>query len=412
MDLYKREKYLGKIRPFFHDEGMIKVIVGVRRCGKSCIMQSIAEELKSSGIPTSNIIYLDLDERKNRKIKTPDQLEALINAAAQGSNETKTKYLFVDEIQNVEDFEPLINSYRTDGGWSIFLTGSNAYLLSGELATKLTGRYLEFEAFTLDFSEYLDMKRMLSYQVDANLDVEFGSYIRTGGFPGSLAYENDDQKRAYVEGIIGEIFEKDIKRRAKVRHISVFNAVRDYLINNYGATTSITNLLNHFNNVEHIPIKRETLNRYIQILVDAKILYRCQRFDMKSRRSLQREEKYYLADLGFYFARNTDNRINYGPALENIVYHAARSKGYAVSVGRIRDLECDFVLRKSHEGYSYVQVAMTIAERSTEDREYASLEKIKDNYPKYLLTMDRLLQRRNGIKHLNIVDFMANDESF
>lgn len=412
MDLYKREKYLGKIRPFFHDEGMIKVIVGVRRCGKSCIMQSIAGELESSGIPTSNIIYLDLDERKNRKIGTPDQLEALIDAAAEGANETKTKYLFVDEIQNVEDFEPLINGYRTDGGWSIFLTGSNAYLLSGELTTKLTGRYLEFEAFTLDFDEYLDMKRMLGHQVDANLDVEFGSYIRTGGFPGSLAYENDDQKRAYVEGIIGEIFEKDIKRRAKVRHISVFNAVRDYLINNYGATTSITNLLNHFNNVEHIPIKRETLNRYIQILVDAKILYRCQRFDMKSRRSLQREEKYYLADLGFYFARNTDNRINYGPALENIVYHAARSKGYAVSVGRIGRLECDFVLRKSHEGYSYVQVAMTIAERSTEDREYASLEKIKDNYPKYLLTMDRLLQRRSGIKHLNIVDFMANDENF
>ena len=133
---------------------------------------------------------------------------------------------------------------------------------------------------------------------------------------------------------------------------------------------------------------------------------------MKSRRSLQREEKYYLADLGFCFARNTDNRINYGPALENIVYHAARSKGYAVSVGRIGGLECDFVLRKSHEDYSYVQVAMTIAERSTEDREYASLEKIKDNYPKYLLTMDRLLQRRSGIKHLNIVDFMANDESF
>lgn len=412
MALYRREKYLGKIRPFLHDEGMIKVIVGVRRCGKSCIMQTIAGELKDAGVPASNIIYLDLDERKNRKVKTADQLEVLVDAAAKAADASCTRYLFIDEVQNVEEFEPLINGYRTEGGWSIFLTGSNAYLLSGELATKLTGRYLEFEAFTLDFDEYLGMKRMLGHPVNPNLDSEFAGYLRTGGFPGSLNYEADDQKRLYVEGIINEIFEKDIKQRVKVRHVSVFNAVRDYLINNYGATTSITNLLNYFNNVEHIPIKRETLNRYIQTLVDAKILYRCQRFDMKSRKSLQREEKYYLADLGFYFARNTDNRINYGPALENVVYHAARSKGYAVSVGRIGALECDFVLRKSADDYSYVQVAMTIADRSTEDREYASLEKIKDNYPKYVLTMDRLLQRRNGINHLNIVDFAANNEDF
>lgn len=412
MNLYNREKYLEKIRPFFHDEEMVKVIVGVRRCGKSCIMKTIAKELECGGIPARNIIYLDLDERKNRKIETPDQLEALIDASAQDVDETQTKYLFIDEIQNVMNFEPLINGYRTDGGWSIFLTGSNAYLLSGELATKLTGRYLKFEAFTLDFDEYLGMKEMLNHQTNANLDIEFSNYIATGGFPGSLAYEDDNQKKTYVKEVIDEIFEKDIRKRVKVRHVSVFNAVCDYLINNFGATTSITNLLNYFNNVEHIPIKRETLNRYIQTLVDAKILYRCQRFDMKSKKSLQREEKYYLADLGFYFARNTDNRINYGPALENIVYHAARSKGYAVSVGRIGNLECDFVLRKSHADYSYVQVAMTIAERSAEDREYASLEKIADNYPKYLLTMDRLLQRRNGIKHLNIVDFMANNDRF
>lgn len=411
MQLFKREKYLKKIRPFYHDEEMIKIIVGVRRCGKSCIMKTIAQEIEDGGVDASNIIYLDLDEKANRKITTPDQLEALIDAAAKGTG-PGTKYLFVDEVQNVKDYEPLVNGYRTDGGWSIFLTGSNAYLLSGELVTKLTGRYLEFETFTLDFDEYLGMKKMLGQPVDANLDAEFSNYITVGGFPGCLSYESDDQKRTYIEGIIEEIFEKDVKQRMKIRHTSVFNAVRDYLINNFGATTSISNLVDHFKNVEGIPIKRETLNRYIQILIDAKILYRCQRFDMKSRRSLLREEKYYLADLGFYFARNTDNRINYGPALENIVYHSARAKGYAISVGRIGNLECDFMLRKSSCDYAYVQVAMTIAERSTEEREYASLEKIQDNYPKYLLTMDRLLQKRNGIKHLNIVDFMANNEDF
>ena len=177
MQLYKREKYLQKIRPFFHDEGMIKVITGVRRCGKSCIMASIANELEQNGVPACNIVYLDLDKRKNRKVTTPDQLECLIDALAKDAIATETKYLFIDEVQNVDGFEPLINGYRTEGGWSIFLTGSNAYLLSGELVTKLTGRYLEFEIFTLDFDEYLGMKKMFGRNVDTNLDVEFSRYI-------------------------------------------------------------------------------------------------------------------------------------------------------------------------------------------------------------------------------------------
>ncbi|MCI1933830.1 MAG: ATP-binding protein [Atopobiaceae bacterium] len=411
VQLYKREKYLGRIRPFYHDEDIIKAITGVHRCGKSCIMQSIADELREEGVPEDNLVYVDLDARKNRKVTTPDQLEELIDAEAK--NATGMKYLFVDEIQNVRGFEPLINGYRTDGGWSIFITGSNSYLLSGELVTKLTGRYLEFDVFTLDFAEYLGMKELLGKPVSPSCDEEFARYLREGGFPRVVAYDGDEEKRAYVRGIVEEIFEKDIRGRAKVRHVTVFNAVRDYLINNFGSTTSIKNLLDHFNRVEGIPIKRETLNRYIQILVDAKILYRCRRFDMKSRRSLQREEKYYLADLGFYFATNTDNRINYGPALENVVYHYACAGGYDVSVGRIGKLECDFVLRKYADAYSYVQVAMTIMnDRVTEDREYRPLEQIRDNYPKYVVTMDRLLQRRGGIRHVNIVDFLAEEREF
>lgn len=410
MQLYKREKYLSKIRPFYHDTGMIKVITGIRRCGKSCIMKTIADELAKDGVPARNIIYIDLDDRKNRKVTDPDQLEALIDAATDGVE--GVKYLFIDEVQNVAGFEALVNGYRNEEEWSIFITGSNAYLLSGELMTKLTGRYLEFEVFTLDFAEYVGMKKMLRLNVDPNTDREFSEFVRLGGFPGALAYGGEEQRKTYIDGIVAEIFEKDIRRRVKVRHVSVFNAVRTYLVNNFGATTSVSNLLDYFNNVEHINIKRETLCRYIQILVDAKVLYRCQRFDMKSRRSLQREEKYYLADLGFYFATNTDNRVNYGPALENIVYLYTRSNGYSVSVGRIGKLECDFILRGGADGYAYAQVAATIAERATEDREYASLEKIRDNYPKYLLTMDRLLQSRNGIRHVNIVDFMASEQAF
>ena len=231
-------------------------------------------------------------------------------------------------------------------------------------------------------------------------------------FSGSVEYDGEAERRAYVRGVVQEIFEKDIKGANKVRHVSAFNAVRDYLVNNFGATTSLKGLLAHFRDVEKIPIRRETLNRYIQILVDAKVLYRCPRFDMKSRRSLQREEKYYLADLSFYFALNTDQRVNYGPALENVVYHYARTMGYDASVGRIGTLECDFVLRREAEGYSYVQVAMTIADPATEEREFRPFGRIRDGYPRYLLTMDRLLQRRDGVRHENVVDFIAEGREF
>ena len=407
MHVYHREKYLKRIRSFYSDEGLIKVITGVRRCGKSCIMLSIIDELRESDVPDENIVFIDLDARGNRKVKTTDALEELIDRLAPRDSDV-TKYLFIDEIQNVQDFEEVINGYRTDGGWSIFITGSNSYLLSGELATKLTGRYLEFEVFTLDFSEYLAMKRFLGKEVSANLPQEFTEYLRLGGFPKAIEYDSEEDKRAYVQGVVQEIFEKDVKRANKIKNVSVFNAVRDYLINNFGAPTSLKNLLAHFNDIEKVPIKRETLNRYIQILVDAKIVYRCQRFDMKSRKSLTRDEKYYLADLGFYFAMNTDARINYGPVLENITYQYLRSRGYMVSVGRIGVLECDFVARRAFGDYFYIQVAMTIADRSTEDREYAPFEKIRDSYPRYLFTLDPLLQRRDGVRHLNLMEFIAS----
>lgn len=409
MQVYRREKYLKAIRGFYHDEGMIKVIMGVRRCGKSCLMRSIADELVESGVPESAIVFIDLDARGNRSVKTPDKLEALIDSSTP-ARAGGTKYLFVDEIQNVEGFEDLINGYRTDGGWSIFITGSNSYLLSGELATKLTGRYLEFDVFTLDFAEYLGMKRFLGKPINQKLSLEFSEYLALGGFPKAVEYDAEDERRIYIRNVIQEIFEKDVKRSNKIKNVSVFNAVRDYLINNFGSPTSLKNLLTHFNDVEKVPIKRETLNRYIQILVDAKILYRCSRFDLKLRRSLSRDEKYYLADLGFYFATNTVARISYGPALENITYLYLRSLGYVLSVGRIGELECDFIARRSFGEYRYIQIAMTIAERSTEDREYRPFEKIRDSYPRYLFTLDPLPQMRDGVRHLNLMEFIAQGD--
>ena len=409
MKLYRRENYLRKIRGFYHDTGIIKVITGVRRCGKSCLMQTIAEELIQSGIPEENIIYMNLDQRGFRSVKQPEHLEQFID---QRSSAPGTKYLFIDEVQNVSGFEDVLNGYREEDEYSIFITGSNSYLLSGELITKLTGRYLEFEMFPLNFEEYIGMKSFLGYQISPDITQELDNYIAEGGFPKTLQYPDLADKRTYVQGVIQEIFEKDIRRRVKIRNLSVFNTIQTYIINNFGATTSLSNLLNGLRSSGCV-IRRETLNRYIQILLDAKILYRCDRFDMKSRRSLSGEQKYYLSDLGFYFASNTDNRINYGPVLENIVYTYARSKDYAVSVGRIGRLECDFILRDRQASYAYVQVAMTIMNSpDTEDREYAPLEKIRDNYPKYLLTRNDMIQKRNGIKHANIGLFMKDGNLF
>ena len=404
MKLYRREDYLQKIRGFYHDTGIIKVITGVRRCGKSCLMETISLELKENGVRDENIIYLNLDKRGFRKIKTADQLDALIEerSAAEG-----TKYLFIDEIQNVNDFEEVINGYREEEEYSIFITGSNSYLLSGELATKLTVRYLEFEVFTLSFSEYLGLKKPVS----PDLTSEFDLYLTEGGFPKALSYEGAD-KQAYIRGVIKEIFEKDIRKRVKIRKVSVFETVQRYIINNFGATMSLTNILEDLKR-NGCPIRRETLNRYIHILEEAKIIYPCERFDLKSRKSISGEQKYYLADLGFYFALNTDKRINYGPALKNIVYTYARSKGYDISVGRIGKLECDFILERNNTDYSYIQVAMTIMNSiDTEDREYRPLESIKDNYPKYVITRNDLIQHRSGIIHVNIAPFMKENQLF
>ena len=413
--LFYREKYLKKLRGFYYDVDMIKVITGVRRCGKSSLMEMVCEELTENGVNPKNIIYIHLDKRPYKSIKTTEQLEEVIDAKC--ANITGTKYLFIDEIQNVKDFEESVNAYREEGEFSIFLTGSNSYLLSGELATKLTGRYIEFEMKTLTFDEYIGMKKLFKIPINSDLDREFVQYIVEGGFPLSVKYESYEDKMAYVDSVINEIYEKDIKKNNRIRKKGLFDKVQTYIINNFGATTSVNSicdyLAHHGENVSPV-----TIYNYLKILENAKIISKCERFDMKSKKSLNGEEKYYLSDLSFYFSHNTDGRINYGPVLENIVYNYVLSNGYKASIGKIGKYEVDFILRKRMDEYSYVQVARTIdndnfdenGKNITEEREYRSLEKIADGYPKYLITMDKLLQKRNGIKHLNIVDMMKNGD--
>ena len=408
MKLYRREIYLRKIRGFYHDTDVIKVITGVRRCGKSSLLEMVKDELETSGVNPKNIIFIDLDDKKYRKITTDDQLEKIID---QQSVANGMKYLFVDEIQNVKGFESVINGIRGKD-YSIFVTGSNSYLLSGELTTKLTGRYVEFELFPLNFEEYLGMKKFYGKAIDPNLLVELNNYLNEGGFPKTIQYDSIVDKRTYVRSIVNEIFEKDIKKRVKIRKVEVFEKVRNFILNNFGATFSILSLQEALVK-DGLDIRRETIKRYVDVLVASKILCVCDRFDMKSKRALSGEKKYYLSDMAFYFSTNTDNRINYGPALENLIYIYLRSKDYTVSVGRIGKLECDFIVRSNDLNYAYIQVAYTIGiSKKTEDREYAVLEKIRDNYPKYLVTTDYLLQKRNGIKHVNLMNFVGSGQLF
>lgn len=409
-DLYPREKYLSQLRGFYHECEIIKVLTGVRRCGKSSIMNLVIQELFDQGVHKENILYFNLDKKEYVGVKTPEKLSKLIE---KNSHSDGTKYLFIDEIQNVEGFEEIINAWREEGDFSIFITGSNSYLLSGELATKLTGRYIEINILPLTFDEYLNVKSFLGLTISSNDMEELQNYIYEGGFPYTLRLRSIGDKRIYVQNLINEIYEKDIKKRIKIRNRSVFDAVMRYVINNFGSTMSISNIVDDLKkNGENI--KRETVNRYINALISAKIIIQCDRFDMKSRRSLKGEKKFYLSDLSFYFALNTDNRINYGPTLENIVFTYAQSKGYSVSVGKIGALECDFILRDNAMNYAYVQVAYTILDsKKTEDREYASLESImRDNYPRYVLTTDYLIQKRNGIIHANIMNFIKDNKDF
>lgn len=405
--IYKREDYLSKIRGFYNDT-MIKVITGIRGCGKSYLLKTIVEELKDNGVNEKDIIYIELDKKEYKNVSSPEQLEKLIDSLILDND---FKYLFVDEVQNVEGFEPLINSYREEGRFSIFLVGSNSYLLSGELVTKLTGRYIEVEMLPLNFYEYVDMKKFMGKEVSVNIYNEFEEFIRNGGFPGSLNYERYEDKLLYTENVIKQIFEKDIKTHKKIKDTALFEVVQKFVINNFGAIISVGSIYDYLTKSENVNVDRRTIKSYIEVLENAKIIYPCDLFDIKSKKVLDGEKKYYLADLSIYFALNTDNRINYGPVLENTLFSYLKSKNYSLSVGKIGNLECDFIARRGIDEYFYIRVSKNIDDKKTEEREYKPFYEIKELYPRYLFVLDLILQKNvNGINNVNIVDFIYNKE--
>lgn len=409
-NVYPREKYLKKIRPFY-DSDIIKVITGIRRCGKSFILKAIMNELIDRGIPKTQIIYIPLDRRGYKNIKTSEELETKIESML---GDDENYYLFIDEVQNVFGFENVIHAYAEEG-YSIFLTGSNSYLLSDEISTKLTGRYLNFETFTLDFSEYLEMKRFFKKKIDQDIYVEFEEYILNGGFPKTIEFDDIQARQTYTRGIISEIFEKDVKTRKRISNVPVYERVQSFLLNNYSAPFSLSNLLECLEK-EGYKTKATTVRGYIEDLKKAKIIYECNRFDLKSKKSLRREQKYYLSDLAIYFAMNTDNRLSYGPSLENMVYLYLASQDYQISIGKIGKLECDFITRNTSGDYAYIQVTYTMqgedikATERIKEREYRPFRKIRDGYPRYIVSLDRFRDQQEGVHHINAIDLFLGKE--
>jgi len=409
-NVFPREKYMKKLRPFYTSD-IIKVITGIRRCGKSFILKGIINELLNAGVLDSQIIYIPLDKRGFKNIKTADQLEEVIESLL---GDKEQYFIFIDEIQNVSGFESVVHAYAEEG-YSIFLTGSNSYLLSGEISTKLTGRYLNFETYPLDYAEYIEMKKFFKKSINADMDLEFEEYILNGGFPKTLEFDDVQTRQVYTRGIISEIFEKDVKARKRISNVPVYERVQSFLLNNYSAPFSLKSLLECLEK-EGYKTKPNTVRGYIEDLVKAKIIYECNRFDLKSKRAIKREQKYYLSDMAIYFSMNTDNRLSFGPSLENIVYLYLASQDYQISIGRVGKLECDFIIRKQDGEYAYIQVAYSLHggdEKSTQkikEREYRPFREIRDGYPRYIITLDKYRDRQEGVHHINAIDLFMGKE--
>ena len=403
--IYPREKYLSKIRPFY-DSDLVKVITGIRRSGKTSILKAIISELESRNL-SERIIYLPLDKRGYKNIVTPKQLENKIEEQIYDSG---MYYLIIDEVQNVKGFEKVVLQYEEEG-YSIFLTGSNSYLLSDEISTKLTGRYLTFETYPLDFYEYLEMKKFFNKSIKENIFDEFNSYIIEGGFPKALEFDDFNAKQLYTSELITEIFNKDVKTRNRISNKALFERVQSYIINNYTSSFSLKNFYDSLIKAG-VKTKLTTIKNYIEILKKAKIIYECNRFDLKSKKSLLREQKYYLADLSLYFSTSVDNSLNYGPSLENLVYLYLVSNGYQVSIGKIGNFECDFIVRKKNGEYAYIQVTyMMTGNQKIKEREYRPFRKIKDGYPRYIISLDIFKDQQEGVHHINAIDLFLGKET-
>ena len=399
--MIKREAYMRKIRPFFGTD-LVKVITGIRRSGKSVMLELIKEELAASGLCRENIISINFEDMRFSHLLSAERFHYEI--AARVARTSGKVYLFFDEIQEVAGWERCVNSFRVEFDCDIYITGSNAKLLSGELATHLGGRYVEFVLYPFSFAEFSDLYESLF--PGASPQACFQKYLLFGGMPylGNLRYE-EEPCRQYLTDLFNSVQLKDIVQRNKIRDVDLLQKIIAYTMANVGTTFSASSI-SKFLKSERRSVSSETILNYIKHCADAYLFYRVLRQDLKGRQILTTNEKYYIADHGIREAVFGGNMRDVNLVLENIVFMELLRRGCSVTVGRAGDKEIDFVAERRGEKL-YVQVCYMLASEETVRREFCAYDAIKDNFPKYVVSMDELDMSRNGIKHRNIRNFLT-----
>lgn len=399
-----RKTYMDKIIPFI-DTPFVKILTGVRRCGKSTVMEMIKEELLQRGISKENIISYRFDSLENEEIDTASKLYKEIKRQVR---KDEKMYIFLDEIQEVKDWEKAANSFLSDFGADVYVTGSNSRMMSSEISTYLTGRYVSFRIYPLSFSEYLEFRK--TYADWNDIYSEFARYIRFGGFPALQLQEYSlDSAYTVVRDIYNSTIFTDIVKRSQIRKIDQLERIVKYTFSNTGQTFSALSLSKYLK-CQNRSMDPETVYNYLSKLESAYILHRCSRFDIRGKEILKTQEKFYLADPAFRFAVLGFNEDDVASTLENIVFLELRHRGYDVYVGKLDQNEIDFVAVRQNEKL-YIQIAQEISSEKTKEREYGNLLSIADNYPKYVLRTDILTGgNHEGIKTMHVADFLLSGD--
>ena len=393
-----------RIRPFIGTD-LVKVMTGIRRCGKSVMLDLIKEELKESGISAAQFITFNFEDLRNANFCTASSLhDEVIRRASEISGKV---YLFFDEIQEVTDWEKCINSLRVEMDCDIYITGSNARLLSGELATVLGGRYVEFTIYPFSYAEFMDLYKDIF--PDASDSAVFQKYLTLGGMPylANLRYAEEPSKQ-YLPDVYNSVVLNDVVKRNKIRDVDLLTRIVTYVIGNIGTTFAASSIAK-FLKSERRTVATDTVLNYIQYCISAYLFYQVKRQDIQGKQILSTNEKYYMADHGLQEAVFGGNMRDINLILENIIYMESLRRGYTITVGKSGTKEIDFICQKQDQKV-YIQVTYLLASDKTIQREFGIYDSIHDNFPKYVVSMDELDFSRNGIKHRNIKEFLLMQE--
>ena len=401
--MVKRSLYLNELISYI-DKPFIKVIAGIRRAGKSSLLEQVRDELLARGIPETKIALINFDSIDYTHIRAKADLVALEKSLlAQGIH-----YFIFDEVQNIDHWDEAISALYAEPDTDIFITGSNSKLLSSELSTFFTGRYVDLKINTLNFAETLDFKKALDQPI-ADTTTEFSSYLQRGGFPSLyVSIQTERQDDAEVSDIYNSILYKDLVERKNIRNTDLLSRVTRFVMDNIGSPISAKSISDYLKN-EKIPLSQDTIYKYLDWLEEAMVIERVKRYDLRGKELLKTQEKCYLADIGLLYAINGRSSTYLSGVLENLVYHELISHGYQVYIGKNDDKEIDFIAERDHSKI-YLQVAAHISDKTTAEREFSALRGIQDNFPKYILTLDQtFLHSEDGIESKYLPDFILNE---